>query len=139
MVPLAAVAMMLKHSVVVAALVLEYQVVAVEVTLVTVFVDDESAVAAEAVVGAAVAVVAAQPVNNHISHHVTLYAIKTHWGVEVYLHAFLTSALVEKLSVSCPGCFIHGVGNHWHPPNARMGRPHNQSRGFREEKLLFPI
>jgi Na+-translocating ferredoxin:NAD+ oxidoreductase RnfD subunit len=53
--------MMLKHSVVVAALVLEYQVVAVEVTLVTVFVDDESAVAAEAVVGAAVAVVAAQP------------------------------------------------------------------------------
>jgi hypothetical protein len=41
-------------------------VVAVEVTLVTVFVDDESAVAVEAVVGAAVAVVAAQPVNNHI-------------------------------------------------------------------------
>jgi hypothetical protein len=41
-------------------------VVAVEVTLVTVFVDDESAVAAEAVVGAVIAVVAAQPVNNHI-------------------------------------------------------------------------
>jgi len=61
------VAMMLKDSVVVAALVLEYQAVAVEVTLVTVFVDDESAVAAEAVVGAAVAVVAAQPVNNHIT------------------------------------------------------------------------
>jgi hypothetical protein len=58
--------MMLKHSVVVAALVLEYQVVVVEVTLVTAFVDDGFAVAAEAVVGAAVAVVAAQPVNNHI-------------------------------------------------------------------------
>ena len=58
--------MMLKHSVVVAALVLEYQVVAVEVTLVTVFVDDESAVAAAVVVGAEVAVAAAQPVNNHI-------------------------------------------------------------------------
>lgn len=65
-VPQAAVTMMLKHSVVVAALVLGYQVVAVEVTLVTVFADDEAAVAAEAVVGAAVAVVAAQPVNNHI-------------------------------------------------------------------------
>jgi hypothetical protein len=57
---------MLKHSVVVAAPVLEYQVVAVEVTLVTVFVDDVFDVAVEAVVGAAVVVVAAQPVNNHI-------------------------------------------------------------------------
>lgn len=69
-VPPAAVAMMLKHSVVVVGPALEYQAVAVGVTLVSdviVFVDDVSAVAAaaEAAAGAATAVVASQPVNNH--------------------------------------------------------------------------
>lgn len=69
--PPAAAALTLKHSAVVAALALEYRVVAVAVTPVpdvTAFVDDESAVAAaaEAAVGAAIVAVASQPDNNHI-------------------------------------------------------------------------
>jgi hypothetical protein len=43
--------------------------------------------------------------------------VETYWGVEVYLHAFLTVALDEgELPVSFPELFTPGVrahGTHW--------------------------
>jgi hypothetical protein len=65
---------MLKDSAMAAVLVPQYQVVAVGATPapdVTVFADDESAVAAaaEAAVDAAIAAVASQPNSNHIITH----------------------------------------------------------------------
>jgi hypothetical protein len=45
------------------------------------------------------------------------HAMKTHWGVEVQLHAFLTSALDGgEWSASRPGCFTpkeRSPGTHW--------------------------
>jgi hypothetical protein len=35
------------------------------------------------------------------------YAMKTYGGVDVYIHVFLTLALIrDRWSASCPGCFI---------------------------------
>jgi len=43
--------------------------------------------------------------------------MKTFWGAEVQLHAFLTSALDEgEWSASCPGRFmpkVRAAGTHW--------------------------
>jgi hypothetical protein len=45
------------------------------------------------------------------------YAMKVHGGVDVYIHIFLTSALVGgECSASWPGCFTpreRAPGNHW--------------------------
>jgi hypothetical protein len=49
--------------------------------------------------------------------YIKYYAMKAYWGVDVYIHVFLTSALVgNKWSASCPGNFIPGERapeTHW--------------------------
>jgi hypothetical protein len=47
------------------------------------------------------------------------YAMKTHGGVDVYIHVFLTSALVgDKWSASRPG--RHTPGTHWVGPRTDL-------------------
>jgi hypothetical protein len=72
---------------------------------------------------------------NWAPHH----AMKEYWGVELYLHAFLTSALGgSEWSASRPSRFTPGKSP-WYPSDRRLGGPQNRSGGGGEEKNLQPL
>jgi hypothetical protein len=62
--------------------------------------------------------------------------MKAYWGVEVYLHAFLTSALDGGgWSGSRPGSFTQSP---WYPLDRRLGKPQSCSGRGDEEKNSQP-
>jgi hypothetical protein len=64
--------------------------------------------------------------------------MKTYGGVEVYVHVFLTSALVGgEWSASRPGRFTPGKGARY-PLDRRLGMPQNRSGRRGEEQIPDP-
>jgi hypothetical protein len=65
--------------------------------------------------------------------------MKAHWGVEVYLHAFLTSALDGgEWSASCPGRFTPRKKEPLVPIGRRLGGLQSRSGRGGEEKNSQP-
>jgi hypothetical protein len=68
------------------------------------------------------------------------HAMKTYGGVEVELHAFLTSALdVGKWVASRPGRFTPGETAPLYPLDKRLGGPQSRSGRGSEEKEVLPL
>jgi hypothetical protein len=68
------------------------------------------------------------------------YATKTYGEVDVYIHVFLTSALVKgDWSDSLPCRFTPGERAPRHPINRRLAEPQSQSGRGGEEKILEAI
>jgi len=62
-----------------------------------------------------------------------------YWGMEVYLHAFLTSAVDGgEWSASQTNHFINGVKSSQYPLDRRLGGPQSQSECDGEEKYEPP-
>jgi hypothetical protein len=61
--------------------------------------------------------------------------MKVHWGVEIWLYAFLTSALDGgKWSPSCRGLFTPAGRRPCYPLDRRLGEPQSRYRRGGEEK-----
>jgi hypothetical protein len=67
-------------------------------------------------------------------------AMKTYWGVEVHLHAFLTLTLDGgERPASRPGRFTPRERAPWYPLDRRLGGPQSQSGHDVEEKNSQPL
>jgi hypothetical protein len=67
------------------------------------------------------------------------YAMKTYGGVDVYIHVFLTSALLGgERSVSRPGRFIPTEIDPRYALDRKLGGPQSRSGRHEEEKILDP-
>jgi hypothetical protein len=65
--------------------------------------------------------------------------MKTYEGVDVWIHAFLISALVGgEWSASSPDCFIPGDKTPRYPWDMRLGGPQSRSGRHEEEKNPGP-
>jgi hypothetical protein len=65
--------------------------------------------------------------------------MKAYGGVDVYIHIFLTSALVGgEWSASRPCRFIHRGKSPRYPLDRRLGGPQSRSRRGGEENILVP-
>jgi hypothetical protein len=66
--------------------------------------------------------------------------MKAYWGVEMWLHASLTSALDGgELSPSRPGLFTPRERSPWYPLNRSLGGPRSRSGRGGEEKHFQPL
>jgi hypothetical protein len=67
------------------------------------------------------------------------YAMKVYEGMDVYIHIFLTLALVGgEWSSSHPGSFATGERSSRYPLDKRLGGPQSRSGRCGEVKILDP-